>query len=108
MVECWLILLRLRSFLGLPFPTIVKQLRAKLGHIGYYINFIKGYAGVTTPMEKLLKKDVKLQWTKSFHKSLDMLKNNMVTSSILVFPEWKKYFHVHVDTSSVALNVVIT
>ena len=41
----------------LPPPTPVKQLRTALGHTGYYRKFIKGYAQVTTPMEKLLKKD---------------------------------------------------
>ena len=30
----------------------------------------------------------------------------MVTVSILVFPDWKKIFHVHVDASSIALGVI--
>jgi len=36
----------------------VKQLRAMLGHTGYYRNFIKSYTHITVSMEKLLKKDV--------------------------------------------------
>jgi len=40
-------------------PTSVKHLRETLGHIGYYRKFIKGYAQITTPMEKLLKKEAK-------------------------------------------------
>ena len=43
-------------------PNSVKQLRTVLGHTGYYKKFIKGYAKITTPMEKLLKKDIKFQW----------------------------------------------
>ena len=31
----------------------------------------------------------------------------MVTMPIVVFPYWKKEFHVHVDASSFALNVVL-
>jgi len=31
----------------------------------------------------------------------------MVTALILVFPDWKKEFHVHVDASSIALGVVL-
>ena len=38
-------------------PTSVKQLRTVLGHTSYYRKFIKGYAQITAPMEKLLKKD---------------------------------------------------
>jgi hypothetical protein len=39
---------------------------------------------------------------------LDILKEKMVTSSILVFPDWEKEFHVHVDASAIALGVVLT
>jgi hypothetical protein len=31
----------------------------------------------------------------------------MVTAPILVFPDWSKEFHVHVDASSIALGVVL-
>jgi hypothetical protein len=31
----------------------------------------------------------------------------MVTTPILVFPNWSKEFHVHVDTSSIALGAVL-
>src|SRR5882757_9100745 len=32
----------------------------------------------------------------------------MVTAPILVFPDWTKPFHVHVDASGIALGVVLT
>ncbi len=32
----------------------------------------------------------------------------MVTAPILVFPDWKKEFHVHVDASCIALGEVLT
>lgn len=40
----------------------VKKLHAMLGHTGYYKKFIKYYAQITTPMEKLLKKDATLYY----------------------------------------------
>ena len=48
--------------LYLPQPTLVTQLISVLIHIGYYIKFIRGYAEITAPMEKLLKKEAKFQW----------------------------------------------
>jgi hypothetical protein len=44
----------------LPLPTSVRQLGTTLGHTGYYKKFIKGYAQIKTPMEKLLNKYNKL------------------------------------------------
>ena len=59
------------------------------------------------PMEKLLKHDVKYEWNKECQKSLDILKEKMVTAPILVFPDWKKIFHVHLDASSIALGIIL-
>ena len=39
---------------------------------------------------------------------LDVLKEKMITAPILVFPDWKKEFHVPVDASYTALGVVLT
>ena len=43
----------------LPPPSSVKKLTAMLGHTSYYRKILRGYAKITTPMEKLLKNDVK-------------------------------------------------
>ncbi len=85
----------------------IKQLRTTLGHTGYYMKFIKGYAQITAPMEKKLKKDIKFEWTPECQESLDILKEKMVTTPILVFPDRSEEFHVHVDASSIALGIVL-
>ena len=36
------------------------------------------------------------------------LKEKMVTAPILVFPDWNKPFHVHVDASGITLGIVLT
>ncbi len=98
---------KIAIIVDLPPPNSVKHLRATLGHTKYYQKFIKGYAQITVPMEKLLKKDVKFQWTEECQQSLDTLKEKMVTTPILVFSDWDKPFHVHVDSSSITLGVVL-
>jgi hypothetical protein len=50
---------KIAVIVNLPAPKIVRQLRAMLGHTDYYRKFIKGYAQITTPMEKMLRKDTK-------------------------------------------------
>jgi hypothetical protein len=94
---------KIAVIVNLPPPKSMHQLRATLGHTGYYIKFIKGYAQITAPMEKLLKKHTKFQWNENFQQGLDTLKEKMVTTPILVFPNWEKTFHVHVDASTISL-----
>jgi hypothetical protein len=58
-------------------------------------------------MENILKKYCHFQWKKECQQSFDTLKQKMVTVPILVFPDWSKEFHVHVDALSIALGVVL-
>ena len=100
--------IKVAIILDLPPPTLVTQLRSTLGHIGYYRKFIRGYVEITAPMEKLLKKDTKFEWNEYCQGSLDKIKHKMATMPILIFPDWTKEFHVHVDASSITLGIVLT
>lgn len=54
--------MKIAIIVNLEAPRNVKQLHATLGHTGYYWKFIKEYAKIIAPMEKLLKKDVIFCW----------------------------------------------
>jgi hypothetical protein len=41
-------------------------------------------------------------------KSFLILKENLITTSILIFPNWDNQFHVHVDASRIALGAILT
>ena len=62
---------------------------------------------ITAPMEKFLKKDASFVWSQECQGIFDTLKSKMASAPILVFLDWNKEFHVHVDASSVALGVVL-
>ena len=64
----------------------VNMLQEMVGHTGYYHKFIKGYATITAPMEKLLKKDVAFEWSQRFQGIFYTLKANIDSTPILVFP----------------------
>eukprot|EP00253_Pinus_taeda_P016378 PITA_16378 len=55
-------LAKIGVIVNLEAPRSVKQLHAMSGHTGYYEKFIKAYAQITMPMEKLLKKDSTFCW----------------------------------------------
>jgi hypothetical protein len=98
---------KIAIIVDLPPPTSIRKLCTALGHTGYYIKFIKEYAHIRTPVENLLKKDRRFQWSEECQQSFDTLKKKMVTAPILVFLDWSKEFHVHVDASSIALGAVL-
>jgi hypothetical protein len=58
-------------------------------------------------MDKLLRKDTKFQWNEDCQHGMDMLKETMVTTPILVFLDWEKTFHVHVDASAITLGAIL-
>ena len=78
-----------------------------LGHTRCYHKFIRGYVAITALKEKILKKYFVFVWSPECQGSFDMLKAKMTSAPILVFPDWNKEFHVHVDVSFVALGVVL-
>ena len=100
-------LAKITLILSLPPPMNVNMLQATWGHTGYYHKFIKGYVVITTPMEKLLKKDAAYEWTQECQAIFDTLKAKMASVPILVFPNWNKEIHVHVHASSIALGVFL-
>jgi hypothetical protein len=54
----------------------------------------------------MLRKYMKFQWNDECQYGLDTLKENMVTAPIL-FPDWDKAFHVHVDASTKTLGAIL-
>jgi hypothetical protein len=58
-------------------------------------------------MCKLLKKDEEFKWTKACNKSWECMKTFMTCLPILMVPNWKIEFHVHIDASNFALGVML-
>jgi hypothetical protein len=83
-------LVKIVVIVNFPPPTSVRLLRTTLSYKGYYKKFIRGYVHITALMEKLLKKKSWFQWNEDYQQGLDILKQNLVTVSILVFSDWKK------------------
>jgi hypothetical protein len=71
---------------NMPPPTIAKKLHSMLGHIGYYCRFIRRYANITAPLENIIKKSEVFHWTRDCDKAFDILKENLITTPILIFP----------------------
>jgi hypothetical protein len=58
----------------LKVPTNVTELQSVLGFMGYYRGFVPGYSQLQQPLNSLLKKGVKWQWTEEHQLAYDALK----------------------------------
>ena len=52
-------------------------------------------------------KETRYVWMQECQEVLDLLNYELVIASILIFPYWTNIFHVHVETYSFTLGVVL-
>ncbi|KAG8501022.1 hypothetical protein CXB51_003082 [Gossypium anomalum] len=52
----------------------VSEVRSFLGLAGYYRRFVEGFSMIATPLTRLLRKDIKFEWTEKCQQSFDKLK----------------------------------
>ncbi|KAA3477534.1 DNA/RNA polymerases superfamily protein [Gossypium australe] len=64
-------------------PRNVSEVRSFLGLVEYYQRFVKGFSMITTPMTKLLQKDVKFEWFEKCQKSFEQLKALLTEAPVL-------------------------
>nr|XP_016451768.1 PREDICTED: uncharacterized protein LOC107776393 [Nicotiana tabacum] len=91
----------------LPPPISVKGIRSFLGYAGFYRRFIKDFSKISSPLCRLLEKDVAFKFDDSCLKAFEKLKERLVTAPIIIAPDWEQPFELMCDTSDVAVGVVL-
>ena len=87
--------------------TKVKGIRIFLGHAGFYRRFIRDFSKISRPLFRLLKKDVKFDFDESCKATFDEIKSRLVTSPIIVTPDWNKEFEIICDANDYLMGVVL-
>eukprot|EP00253_Pinus_taeda_P031587 PITA_31587 len=90
-----------------PPPQKVRDVRSFLGLARYYRRFIKDFSKLASPLFGLLAKDVEFKWTNDCQKSLNELKDKLVSAPILRGPNWALPFHIHTDASNKAIGAAL-
>ena len=88
-------------------PKNVTEVRSFLGLAGYYRRFVNGFSIIAAPMTRLLRKDVKFEWTEECQQSFEELKKLLTEAPVLVQPELGKEFVVYSDASLNGLGYVL-
>jgi hypothetical protein len=92
---------------SLPYPTNVREVRSFLGHAGFYRRFIKDFSKTSSPMCKLLQKEVDFDFDDACKLAFDELKSRLVSAPIISAPDWSLPFEIMCDASDYALGAVL-
>ena len=91
-----------------PVPKNVKNVRAFLGLAQFYRRYIKSFAQIALPLNKLLRKDVKFEWNSECDQAFKTLKKALITAPVLAFAQFDKPFILAVDSSDESIGYVLS
>lgn len=89
-----------------PLPKTLKQLRDILDLTGYYCHFVRNYGEICRPLTTLLKKN-SFSWTEKATSAFNKLKQAMVTTHVLAFPNYFLPFVLKTDASGHGIGAVL-
>ena len=99
---------KLKAILQAPAPTNVQELRSFLGLINYYGEFIPNAATILAPLNRLLRKDVKWEWTPACQQSFDEAKETLASNDVLTHYNPSLPIKMAGDASAYGIGAVIS
>lgn len=90
-----------------PRPVSLSDIGSFLGLAGYCHCFFEGFSSIVSPLTQLAQKKVKFQLSDSCEKSLQELKTQLTSTSVMTLPNGVDDFVVYYDASRVGLSCVL-
>ncbi|XP_056135399.1 uncharacterized protein K02A2.6-like, partial [Lampris incognitus] len=97
-----------RAVVEAPAPTNVSQLRSLLGMINYYGRFIPDLATILQPLNALLHKGKKWQWTTACEAAFRKVKELMVSQKVLTHYNPELSLRLACDASPYGVGAVLS
>lgn len=91
-----------------PQPKSSDDARRFVAFCNYYRRFIKNFAEIARPLNKLLKKNSEFLWTEECQESFGKLKKLLLEPQILQYPDFDKPFLLTTDASKEACGAVLS
>jgi hypothetical protein len=85
---------RVQPIQQVPLPQTKKALQFFLGQINFVRRFIPNLAETLKPIQRLLKKDVKFEWTEEGRRAFKSIKDAIGKSPVLISPNYAKDFQI--------------
>ena len=118
---------KVSAILDWSVPSTVSELKSFLGLASFYRRHIKNFASITAPLTDLMKgcdskkinkvtklttdanerSEPKKYWSSECQKSFEQVKQCLVSSKVLGFPDFTLPFEVEIDSSLIGLGAVL-
>ena len=86
----------------------VADLRSFLGFCSYYRRFVKSFAQIAFPLNRLLTKGAPFEWSEECQTAFDILKERLTSALVLTYPCPGGMFVLDTDASSTGLGAVLS
>ncbi|XP_042403344.1 uncharacterized protein LOC121992821 isoform X2 [Zingiber officinale] len=98
---------KISAISSLSYPACVREVRAFLGHAGFYRRFIRDFSKISLPLSQLLQKDVIFDFDQRCMEAFDRLKEALTSAPIIRPPDWSLPFELMCDASDYAVGAVL-
>lgn len=92
-----------KSFQFLQTPLALKHFFR--GLCNYYRRFIKGFAKIASPLNKLTSKHAQFKWNADCQTAFETLKRALVSAPVLAYPDFNLSFYLYVDASQTGIGL---
>lgn len=98
---------KVSAIVQMPPPTDITTLRSFIGMLTYYGQFIKQMRELRAPLDKLLLKDVKWNWTKECQLAFEKAKSTLQSDLLLTHFDPQHIIKVAADASNYGIGAVV-
>lgn len=91
-----------------PTPKTVRQVQSFLGLTNYNRIFIPQFSKIALPINKLLQKGKKFDWDTACNDTFKILKEILLSRTVLVYPAWEEPFILTTDASNEAFGAILS
>lgn len=99
---------KLKCVRDFPVPKNHKQVMSYLGLVNYYRKFIPNFSKISRPINNLLKKNVKFDWSPECQNAFEILREKLLNPPILMMPDFSKPFIITTDASDTAIGAILS
>ncbi len=88
-------------------PRNVDELSSFLGFANYYREFVRGYASIVAPLNRLKCKDIPYVWSAATEEAFEQIKTALTSGPVLALPDEHGDFVVDTDASAVTISGIL-